>query len=39
VLAAVCVVAFGPALVLDYVPTAKVNVRDLDAAGSVAGRV
>lgn len=39
VLAAASVVAFGPALVLEYVPTAKVEVRDPTSAGSTAGRV
>eukprot|EP00903_Cladosiphon_okamuranus_P020521 g18838.t1 len=38
VLAAASVVAFGPALILDYVPTAKVEVRDAVSAGSTAGR-
>ncbi|CAN0112425.1 unnamed protein product [Ectocarpus fasciculatus] len=38
VLAAASVVAFGPALVLEYVPTAKVDVRDVSSAGSQAGK-
>ncbi|CAM9165736.1 unnamed protein product [Ectocarpus sp. 12 AP-2014] len=38
VLAAASVVAFGPALVLEYVPTSKVDVRDVSSAGSHAGR-
>ncbi|CAM9291338.1 unnamed protein product [Ectocarpus sp. 6 AP-2014] len=38
VLAAASVVAFGPALVLEYVPTSKVDVRDVSSAGSQAGR-
>lgn len=38
-LAAASVVAFGPALVLEYVPTTKVDVRDVSSAGSRAGRV
>ena len=39
VLAAASVVAFGPALILEYVPTAKVEVQDAASAGSTAGRV
>ncbi|CAN0185904.1 unnamed protein product [Ectocarpus sp. 8 AP-2014] len=39
VLAAASVVAFGPALVLEYVPTSKVDVRDVSSAGSQAGRI
>ena len=39
VLLAACVVAFGPALVLEYVPTKKVDVGDMTKAGSPSGRV
>lgn len=36
---AASLVAFGPALVLEYVPTKKVDVQDMASAGSKAGRV
>lgn len=39
VLVAASIVAFGPAVVLEYVPTKKVDVGDMTDAGSSAGRV